>query len=562
MKKLLVFLVTAVLILSLAGCSGSDNGGKNPENGTDNVTTTVAPTEEVKNTATPEVTATITPAPTEELVPTETVTPDPKPTAEPTAEPTPEPEKTDINRILDKYNDFLTNEYIGNEPDISSSPVKYALGFVNEDDIPELFITDGYVHAYGTKVYTCYEDEVVYAGEFGENGGFAFTPYKNNIYSFHYGMGVSTNIIYSMNADGTCQQKVSFMSDENGVDPETDEECGILYYVNGEKVGEDVYAEERGKYYFDDVPNWSLDYFENFASYADTTYHSREILRYMYDNALEGRIFTGYVSPALKALVGEWQFVKAVINDSEHDVYGTFEGEKINSSLRISTDFYADYWLSAWVLNDGEDTLFRSNYAMPIDYDDYEINLMTDTDDVAYSVTLSTDENGVETLELYEFYGYNEETGWENSIRAYYHRADVVDPVGNEHFGILRVCPELQRNDGTFCYQLEEYLWITPDTDPAIIAQYGFAPDLDGYDYELVQLEQEPLTVYASEFTPSDQYLHYTCYELLDETLMKRYADCEEFYDKVNDSYDGIYVKLYIEDGTDIANFISEEYTG
>lgn len=571
MKKLLVFLVTAVLILSLAGCSGSDNGGKNPENGTDNVTTTVAPTEEVKNTATPEVTATITPTPTEEPVPTETVTPDPKPTAEPTAEPTPEPVKSD--EVLKAYDDFLLNVYMEDHYDESFEFVKYALGFINEDDIPELFVTDGDIHAYGTKVYTYVDGKVVAVGEFGQYGGFGFTPRKNNIYSFYYGMGVGMNTIYSMNPDGTLVEKATFMTEEYGIDPDTEEEYYGRHYIGDEEVSGDVYEAELSKYYFDDVENWNLEYGENFVSFSDTTYNRDEMLQYLLNEAINGNMFGGYVAPEMEAMVGEWELVKVEIDDSDHNVYGSFDNSQVNSVLSISGDFYADYWLSAWVLKDGEDSLFHCDYAMPMTYlpmaiydgvenDDYSIRLETETEDTAYYMVMFTDSEGVETLELCEYYGMNEETGWENHIYSYYHRVDTTEPKGEKHFGILRTCPELTRNDGTVCYQLEEYLWITWDTDPEIIAAYGFAPDLDGYDYEIAKLEQEPLTVYVSQYTPSESEDCYTCYEILDKTLMQKNVDSEEFYNAVADSFDGIWVEVYIEEGTDIANFISERYTG
>lgn len=547
MKKVLAMIFVLVMVCSVTGCKGKNDNVNN-----DNNTTTQAPI------TTPEATATPVPD-------TEPKTADAS--AQPEAQPTDVPVPTvDYDAVLTAYGVFLTNDYMSNHYDESYEEIKYSLGFINEDDIPELFITEGFYHACGTQVFTYIDGKIVPVGEFGEYGGFAFTPGMNNIYSYYYGMGTGINCIYSMNSDGTLEQKTSLMTEEVW-DDETGDATECRYYIGDEQVSEEAYEAEYSKYEYEDIPNWYYDYFENFASVADTVYTYREVLKYMLDKALSGEIFKGYITPEIEAMVGEWEIVKADIHDVENQVFDLYEAGEVNSVITVSSDYSADYWLSAWVKDDGSN-IFQCEYNMKMTYlpiavydgvenDEYSIRCKGEWSDQEYYLVMINDADGVETLELAEFYGDS------SNIIAYYHRVDSAEPVGTRYFGELKAYPELTRNDGTECYIFREYMWITGETDDEIKAQYGLAPDLDGYDYEIVKLDKEPMIVYGSQFGPSAGWTHYTCYKIMDyDSMNHKTVSYEEFLNAVSSTYDGMFVDLYIEDGTDIANYISEAYTG
>lgn len=556
MKKILCVILAAVMVLSLAGCKDK-NKADDPAQ---------TPTEAVS-----------TPAPTEEptAAPADVSA---KPTAEPTAEPEQPTAAVDYDAILEAYNNFLVDVYMEDHYDESFEEIKFAIGFVDEDDIPELFVSDGYYHACGTKVFMYIDGEVTLVGEFGEYGGFGFTPRKNNIYSFYYGMGVGSNAVYSMNPDGSTTQKGSFTFGDF-YDYENDVDLGTKYYVNDEEVDEATYDKEIAQFYYDDVENWALAYDYNFASFSDTCYNRIDVMKYMVDEALAGRTFTRYITPEMEAMVGEWQLTRVDITDYINDVYGSYDSTVANSTIEITPDFRASYWLSAWVLDDGEDNLFYSDYYMPMTYfpmaiydgvenDEYCIECVAEGDGYSeasrtYYLVMFKDDEGNDVLELAEFFGDYMDYEYEGTILAYYERSDIAEPKGELYYGILRDYPEGTRNDGTICYTLEQYIYLTPDSDPDLIAAYGFEPDLDGYDFEVVMTGEEPMVVYASQYGPTSDWPNTTGYRLLDYVdMMYKVVDAETFHDFVLGTYDGLYVSLYIEEGTDIANYIEEDYMG
>lgn len=577
MKRILSYILMAVMILALAGCSKSA--------GDDSSKPTGMPAGNLEATGTP--TPTPTPAGTLTstgiLTPTGTPTPTPSPdtkTDDAANDNASEQENTttltpeEYSIILNAFSDYLLDVYMEDHYDDSFYEIKYAVGFVDEDDIPELFVTDGDYHAAGTKVFKYIDGEVVYVGEFGESGGFAFTPRMNNIYSFFLNMGVATNTIFSMNPDGSLVEKGSFVWSEEYED--ASDTYVTKYFVNEVETGEAEYNEAIGSFYYDDIENWTLQYDCNFASFADTCYNRPEVLQYMLDRALEGEMFTGYVTPEMEAMVGEWELVRAEIYDSESQIFGSFDSENVNSSLSVSDDFHTDFWLSAWENEEGEPekTLFKADYYMPMTYlpmaiydgvenDEYSVRCDGSDSDVSYYLVMFTDDNGAETLEFVILSNFISDYGYDDTILAYYKRADTAKPVGTKYFGRLVPCPKHNRDDGTNAYLLYENLWITCDTPSEIKAQYGLADDLDGYDYEIVETDREPMLVYGSIFKPSDGMRHYTCYKLLDySTMQDVYTDYGTFFEKVDGTFDGLYVNLYLEEGTNIANYIAEAYTG
>lgn len=69
-----------------------------------------------------------------------------------------------------------------------SLEVNYGYGFVDEDEIPELFIVSGEEDTDTVTIYTYNEEtkEAVYLGNFGENGRCYYVPYENKIVAFYY----------------------------------------------------------------------------------------------------------------------------------------------------------------------------------------------------------------------------------------------------------------------------------------------------------------------------------------------------------------------------------------
>ncbi len=447
MKRITPYILIAVMILALAGCSKSGGDSNKP---------TVIPVESLEATKMPES------KPSPDAKPDDATNEAPSDNAskqEPVSEPEndPEPEVPAENEgeqgnaviltpeeygtVLNAFSDYLLDVYMEDHYDETFEQIKYAVGFVDEDNVPELFVTDGDYHAAGTKIFKYLDGEVVYVGEFGESGGFAFTPHMNNIYSFFFNMGAATNTIFSMNPDGSLVEKGSFVWSE-----EYEEESDTYvtkYFINDVETGEAKYNEAIDEFYYDDIENWVMQYDRNFISFSDTCNNRSEVLQYMLDRALEGEQFTGYITPEMEAMVGEWEIVRAEITDYESQLFGSFDGENITSSLSVSADFHMDFWMSAWEHEDGEleNRLFKADYYMPMTYlpmaiydgvenDEYCVRCENGDGDVSYYLVMLTDDDGTETLEFVIFSNFIPDYGYDDTILAYYKRADTEDSDG------------------------------------------------------------------------------------------------------------------------------------
>lgn len=443
MKRIRPYILIAVMILALTGCSKS-GGDSNTTAGTSGGN--LKATETPASTASPDTRSddVTDENPSGNASGQETVTGhenEPEPEA-PTGNedekgntPTMTPEK--YSTVLNAFSDYLLDVYMEDHYDDSFYEIKYAVGFVDEDDIPELFVTDGEYHAAGTKVFKYVDGEVVYVGEFGESGGFAFTPRMNNIYSFFLNMGVATNTIFSMNPDGSLVEKGTFVWCEEYED--MNDTYVTKYYVNDVETGEAEYNEAISRFYYDDIENWTLQYDCNFTSFADTCYNRPEVLQYMLDRALEGEPFTGYITPEMEAMVGEWELVRAEISDSESQIFGSFDSGNVQSALSVSDDFRTSFRLSAWGNEDGEpeNRLLKSEYDMPMTYlataiydgvenDEYSVRCESGSSDVSYYLAMFTGDDGTETLELAIFSNFIPDYGYDDTIFAYYKRVDKI----------------------------------------------------------------------------------------------------------------------------------------
>ncbi len=83
-------------------------------------------------------------------------------------------------------------DYVNNAEYNMADRIRYTLVYINEDNIPELAISEGDAHASGVRVYFYDFDlkKTVDTGErYGENGGFAYFERKNMIYDYYFGNG-------------------------------------------------------------------------------------------------------------------------------------------------------------------------------------------------------------------------------------------------------------------------------------------------------------------------------------------------------------------------------------
>ena len=493
---------------------------------------------------------------------------------------------TDIETVLTAYNDFLVDVYIEDHYDETFEEVRFNLCFINDDDIPELSVSAGYYHGSGADIYTYIGGEVVHVGCFGEWGSFGYVPRGGIIYSSYYGMGIDQLDVFTMHDDGSVEHTASFCEEEL-YDGDLWETVGTRYLVSDEETDYDTYEAARSACYPTDSDGQSLSrsiWYDDCASFSNTCYNRMDVLSYIYEKIAAGEAFTKYVTPEMEAMIGYWELTDADISDDTAGIYGIFYSDMVDSALTIYEDYYAEQLTSAYFADTGS-ALFLEDYYMPMEYlpmavydgiehDEYCVMCETNSSDSSCYLVWY-EEDGVETLEMIYFYNeeeYSDTVDGEDyygisrsTLVAHYHRAVKEEPHGTKYFGLITSYPELTRNDATICYQLKEYLILTPDSDPALLAQYGLPADLDGYDFEIVDKGDEPMLVYASQFgSEMGDAFATTHYVLFDyETMRSVECDYEEFlYAVEGEDYAnyGIFVYLYLEDGTDIANWIEEPY--
>jgi len=109
------------------------------------------------------------------------------------------PDMESLNDCLNAYAELLHN-YVPRYDDLNW---KFSLGYVDEDDIPELFISEGSAHFCGVDVYTYYDNTAKLINHFSESGCLEYAPKQNLIDSFYQGMGYITNHFYCIkNGEG------------------------------------------------------------------------------------------------------------------------------------------------------------------------------------------------------------------------------------------------------------------------------------------------------------------------------------------------------------------------
>ncbi len=142
--------------------------------------------------------------------------------------------------------------YVNNAEYDVADRIRYTLVYINEDDIPDLAISEGNAHASGVRVYFYNFDqkETVDTGErYGENGGFDYYERKSLIYDYYYGNGGYSNICFcKINLDYKVTRSRWFIYYGGGYG-------GPQYAIDSEEVSEKEYE----KAYKEDAPEFVDD---------------------------------------------------------------------------------------------------------------------------------------------------------------------------------------------------------------------------------------------------------------------------------------------------------------
>lgn len=131
------------------------------------------------------------------------------------------------SEAVDMYDSFLQKK-LPEMYESSGRDVRMALGWLDEDDTPELFLCQSDATASGVSIYFINEaaGKVQFLGEFSQFGNCVYTERENRIWSQYGNQGYYQECV-SMIDDGEPRLIGSFLIDGSGV--KSDE---VLYYAN------------------------------------------------------------------------------------------------------------------------------------------------------------------------------------------------------------------------------------------------------------------------------------------------------------------------------------------
>lgn len=155
-----------------------------------------------------------------------------------------------LEEVFEAYIQCI-KDYVNNAEFDVADRIKYTLVYINDDDIPELAISEGDAHASGVRVYFYDFDrkETVDTGErYGENGGFDYYDGKNMIYDYYFGNGGFGNVCFCSISEykATRSRWFTYYCDTSGKKH---------YWIDFEEVSKDEYD----KAYQEDAPEFVDD---------------------------------------------------------------------------------------------------------------------------------------------------------------------------------------------------------------------------------------------------------------------------------------------------------------
>lgn len=144
------------------------------------------------------------------------------------------------------YLDVLRNEAPKSER--RTGKYSFSLGYVDNDDVPELFISEGGAHAYGVEVYTYHNGKAVMLCSDGEFGSIGYMERKGYICGSYTGMGTTSARVYEMK-NGEAEI-IYTLYDDSGAVPEGGD---VVRTINDAYASEKEINEFSEKYFGDNT---------------------------------------------------------------------------------------------------------------------------------------------------------------------------------------------------------------------------------------------------------------------------------------------------------------------
>lgn len=163
-----------------------------------------------------------------------------------------------LNAALSGKNDWydVYSDLLHELEDVDTSEKwRFSLCDINNDDIPELFISEETYRTSGCLIYS-YHNGFIGLGEYGTYGCVLFNPNLNLIIAGNLHQGYDYSYEYSLGEDFVMVLEKSFYNNKGAAaSPEE-----RVYMVDGESVSAEEYQAEIDKYHDDDSISLGYDY--------------------------------------------------------------------------------------------------------------------------------------------------------------------------------------------------------------------------------------------------------------------------------------------------------------
>lgn len=150
-------------------------------------------------------------------------------------------------KVLEGYAAFLT-EYEPQQEN-EQQPPRFALLFLDGDDVPELIVIEGTAHAQGASVYMFQKRQTISVGTYGEYGAMCYREKEGILFDDYDTQGDIFSRVYQIK-----ENQAVLLQSYDSIEPpysEKGEEAQYTYHVDGKEVTEEQYQEISDK--------WSAD---------------------------------------------------------------------------------------------------------------------------------------------------------------------------------------------------------------------------------------------------------------------------------------------------------------
>ena len=118
----------------------------------------------------------------------------------------------EFNAIITDYTDMRSKIFVKDAwvnayaqllyglQDKNTKTIRFELGYVDEDEVPELFVGAASFHGAGISIYSYADDQLVFEGTCGSNGSIEYSVKNCIIKSNYMGQGHEVNTFYRLNA--------------------------------------------------------------------------------------------------------------------------------------------------------------------------------------------------------------------------------------------------------------------------------------------------------------------------------------------------------------------------